>query len=144
MSKVNSVEVKNQVTILRNYCRSPASYVADSALKSGTYLSWDQQMWRQVFRVFLSPFRQLSVLKKVSTAPSGPGPPQYRGFKTTHTPHSVGFHWTSDQPVNLWQYTTQQTDIHAPAGFESAIPAGQRPQTHALDCADTGIGQLSV
>jgi hypothetical protein len=25
-------------------------------------------------------------------------------------------------------------------GFESAIPAGERPQTHALDRAVTGIG----
>ena len=26
-----------------------------------------------------------------------------------------------------------------PAGFEPAIPAGERPQTHALDRAATGI-----
>jgi hypothetical protein len=27
------------------------------------------------------------------------------------------------------------------AGFEPAIPASKRPQTHALDRAATGIGQ---
>jgi hypothetical protein len=27
-----------------------------------------------------------------------------------------------------------------PAGFEPAIPANERPQTHALDRAVTGIG----
>jgi hypothetical protein len=27
-----------------------------------------------------------------------------------------------------------------PPGFEPAIPASERPQTHALDCAATGIG----
>jgi hypothetical protein len=27
-----------------------------------------------------------------------------------------------------------------PAGFETAIPASERPQTQALDRADTGIG----
>jgi len=27
-----------------------------------------------------------------------------------------------------------------PAGFEPAIPASKRPQTHALDRAATGIG----
>jgi hypothetical protein len=27
-----------------------------------------------------------------------------------------------------------------PAGFEPTIPASERPQTHALDCAATGIG----
>ena len=31
-----------------------------------------------------------------------------------------------------------------PAGFESAILAGERQQTHALDRADTGIRQLSI
>jgi uncharacterized membrane protein len=29
-----------------------------------------------------------------------------------------------------------------PAGFEPAIPAGERPQTHALDHATTGIGSV--
>jgi hypothetical protein len=27
-----------------------------------------------------------------------------------------------------------------PAGFEPAIPASERPQTHVLDCAATGMG----
>jgi hypothetical protein len=27
-----------------------------------------------------------------------------------------------------------------PAGFELAVPASERPQTHALDGAATGIG----
>jgi hypothetical protein len=30
------------------------------------------------------------------------------------------------------------------AGFELAIPAGERPQTHALDRVATGIGRNSV
>jgi len=34
---------------------------------------------------------------------------------------------------------SQETDVHAPAGFESKIPASERPQAHALDCAATGI-----
>jgi hypothetical protein len=29
-----------------------------------------------------------------------------------------------------------------PAGFELAIPASERPQTHALDRAATGIGYI--
>jgi hypothetical protein len=28
-----------------------------------------------------------------------------------------------------------------PAGFEPTIPASERPQTHALDRAATGIGE---
>jgi hypothetical protein len=33
----------------------------------------------------------------------------------------------------------RQTSIH-PEGFEPTIPASERPQTHALDRAATGIG----
>jgi hypothetical protein len=31
-----------------------------------------------------------------------------------------------------------------PAGFEPVIPANERPQIHALDRANTGIGALYV
>ena len=31
-----------------------------------------------------------------------------------------------------------------PAGFKPTIPASEPPQTHALDCAATGIGPLTV
>jgi hypothetical protein len=31
-----------------------------------------------------------------------------------------------------------------PAGFEPAIPASERPQTHALDVAATGIGVNAI
>jgi hypothetical protein len=31
-----------------------------------------------------------------------------------------------------------------PAEFETVIPASERPQTHALDCAATGIGSNSI
>jgi hypothetical protein len=35
---------------------------------------------------------------------------------------------------------SQQTNIHALAGFEPTISAGERPQTYALDRAFTGAG----
>jgi len=35
---------------------------------------------------------------------------------------------------------SQQTNIHAPPGFESAISAGEWPLTHALDRVAIGIG----
>jgi hypothetical protein len=62
----------------------------------------------------------------------------------SNSTHSVGFLWTSDQPIaenHIWQITTFTTDRHTCtlAGFEPAIPASQRPQTHALDRAVTGI-----
>jgi hypothetical protein len=50
------------------------------------------------------------------------------------TPHSVGLLWTSDNTQH-----SQETDIHAPVGFELIIPASERPQTHALDRAATWI-----
>jgi hypothetical protein len=31
-----------------------------------------------------------------------------------------------------------------PAGFEPTIPASERPQTHAVDCAANGIGSSSM
>jgi hypothetical protein len=40
----------------------------------------------------------------------------------------------------------QETDFHAPAGFEHAIPTREWTQTHALDRAaiGTGIGKALV
>ena len=64
----------------------------------------------------------------------------------SHTPthhKSVGFLWTSDQlvaetrPDNTKH--SQQTDIHALAGFEPTIPSAKRPQNYALYRATTGI-----
>ena len=60
----------------------------------------------------------------------------------THT-HSVGLLWTSDQLVagtTTWLHTkfTRQTSMLL-AGFELAVPASERPQTHALDRAAIGI-----
>jgi len=55
------------------------------------------------------------------------------------TPQSVGLLWTSDQlyaETSVWQHTTLTRDILALAGFEPAIPASDRPQTHALDGAE--------
>jgi hypothetical protein len=59
------------------------------------------------------------------------------------TPNSVGLLLASDQPdaeTSVWQHTTLATDTHAPAaGFEPAISASWRPQTHALDRAAAEI-----
>jgi hypothetical protein len=35
-------------------------------------------------------------------------------------------------------------DIHAPVGFELAIRASERPQTHTSDRAVTGIGRFML
>ena len=31
----------------------------------------------------------------------------------------------------------------SPAGFETSVPASEQRQTHALDCATTGIGSYA-
>jgi hypothetical protein len=38
---------------------------------------------------------------------------------------------------------SQETRIHAPSGFEPAIPAIEWPQKHALDSATVGIGLMN-
>jgi hypothetical protein len=70
-----------------------------------------------------------------------------RGFTITHldTPQSVGLLWTSDRPDRRRDYLTthnthkRQTSM-PPLGFELTILVSERPQTHALDRAATGIG----
>ena len=61
-----------------------------------------------------------------------------------YTPHSVGLLWTSDQldvETFTLKYTNwQETDSHAPAAFETPIPASKLPQIHSLDGAATGSG----
>jgi len=79
-----------------------------------------------------------------ATVPTGPRPPQSRGFYITHrdAPQSVGLLWSSDQLVaetSTWQHTTltRQTDIHALGGTRThnlsrraAIDPRLRPRGH--------------
>jgi hypothetical protein len=71
-------------------------------------------------------------------------------FTKSHpdTPHSIGLLWESDQLVAvlyLAKHSTlkSQTSMR-PAGFEPAIPAIERPQTHALDHAASGTGLFTI
>jgi len=64
----------------------------------------------------------------------------------THSdaPQSVGLLWKRNRPVQKTSITkhttfTRNKSMH-PAGFESAVPASERLQTHALDSAVTGVG----
>jgi hypothetical protein len=81
-----------------------------------------------------------------ATAPSGRGPPHYRGFTITLRHTTLG-----RTPLDEWSarcrdlyLTTHNTHnrqtFMPPAGFEPTIPANERPQTHYSDCAATGIG----
>ena len=49
---------------------------------------------------------------------------------------------SSQRPLPDNTQHSQQTDIHAPVGFEPTISAGEWPQTYAFDCAATGTGIL--
>jgi len=58
------------------------------------------------------------------------------------TPQTVELLWTSDRTVaetSANKQHSRQTDIHDLRGFETTIPARQRPQTHALDRPATRI-----
>ena len=80
------------------------------------------------------------------TAPAGPGPPHYRGFAITLRHTTLGRspldEWSSRRrDLYLTVHNTQdsqETSIST-AGFEPALPESERPQTHALDRAKTGI-----
>ena len=63
------------------------------------------------------------------------------------TPHSAGLLWTSDQFVaETSTCTTHNTRNRLTSmshvGFEPALPASKRPQTHALDRAAIRVGQI--
>jgi len=49
---------------------------------------------------------------------------------------------SSQRPLPDNTQHSQQTNIHAPVGFEPTISAGERPQTYALDRAATGTGEI--
>jgi hypothetical protein len=65
------------------------------------------------------------------------------------TPHSLRLLWTSDRPeaetsTYKIQNTRKRQTTAPPAGFESTMPASERPQTHALDRAATWIGYTTT
>ena len=64
------------------------------------------------------------------------------------TPHLVGLFWTNDKHDAETSTSTHNTHKRQtsmpPAGFKPTIPASERPQTHALDRAATGISDCCV
>jgi hypothetical protein len=75
-----------------------------------------------------------------------PGPYHYLGFTITLRHTTLGrtpLDGCSARRRDLYLIThnTHKRQISMPPEeFEPAIPAGERPLTHALDCAATGIG----
>ena len=81
-----------------------------------------------------------------ATAPSGPGPPHYRGFTITLRHTTLGRTPLDERSarrrdIYLTTHNTHKKETSMPpAGFEPAIPASERPQNHALDSAATRTG----
>jgi hypothetical protein len=91
-------------------------------------------------------YMDLNTLFHGAKALSGPGPPHYWGFAITLRHTTVGRNlrdeWSARRrDLYLTTHTThkKQTTV-PPAEFEPAIPASERPQTHTLYRAATGIG----
>jgi hypothetical protein len=84
----------------------------------------------------------------VSTAPNVQGPFHYRDFTITlkHTTLSragLGELSSRRRDLYLTTHNTQERDTSTPpAGFKPAIPASERPQTHTLSRAATGIDRF--
>jgi hypothetical protein len=65
--------------------------------------------------------------------------------QTQDTLHSVGLLWTRDRTVAETRHNTHKRQATMPlAGFEPTIPASERPQTHALERAATGIDSDNI
>jgi hypothetical protein len=60
----------------------------------------------------------------------------------SRAPWSVGLLGTNDQPENTQH--SQETDTHAAGGIWTHNPNSEWLQTHALVCADTGIGSSYI
>ena len=82
--------------------------------------------------------------------PSGPRPPHYRRFMIIlrhtilgRTPLDEESARRRDLYLTTHNSHNRQTSM-PPAGFEPTIPTSNRPQTHALDRAATGIGSTNI
>jgi hypothetical protein len=118
-------------------------------VKCGLFLSDFNPNYRSsLCRIFIY-FLYLSQLKAfISPVARHPPPPVGQGFHIieasrshSETTHSVELLWTSDRPVAENSDNTQHSQQISmlPARFEPAISASERPQTHSLDRAATGI-----
>jgi hypothetical protein len=81
-----------------------------------------------------------------ATAPSGSGPPHYRGFTITLKHATLGRspldEWSARRrDVYLTTHNTHKRQTSMPqTGFEPTIPASKRLQTHTLDRGPLGSG----
>ena len=85
-----------------------------------------------------------------TTAPNGPGPSQCPSFTITLRHTMLGRtrlnEWSARRrDLYLTTHNTHNRQTSTPsAGIEPSISASERPQTHALGRAATGIGTNSI
>jgi hypothetical protein len=98
--------------------------------------------------IFLATQNRTNVISSSlgATTPSEPGPLHYRRFTISLRYTTLGRapldQWSARRRYLYLTTHTRQTSV-PPNGFEPAIPASERPQTHALERAATGIGNQS-
>ena len=78
-----------------------------------------------------------------ATAPGGPGPPPSRRNTVGRTLLDELSARRRDLYLAALITHNRQTSMST-VGFKPTISAGDWPQTHALDCAATGIGSLTI
>ena len=125
----------NCIFTLLNYVTSPGIKGCQKKSTHQTYLNDSNHMRNLVNNIFFH----------VSKAPMG-----LDLIVEVSRPHSIRHTTFGRTPLDEWSarrkelyLTTHNTDKRqTSAGFEPAIPASERPQTHALDRTDTGIGWL--
>jgi hypothetical protein len=106
--------------------------------------------WAQVTQHSADRRSVFKIIFNGATASSGPGPPHYWGFTITLTHTTLGriplVEWSARRrDLYLTTHNTHKRQTFMPpVGFEPKIPASERPQTHALDRAATGIGDFKM
>ena len=95
--------------------------------------------------VALCPFRTVQGIEAFilffhgSAAPSGKGPPQFRGLVITLSRTPLDEWSARRRDLYLTTHNTHKRQTSMPtARFEPTIPASQRPHSHELDRAGTG------
>ena len=129
--------------------RTPDSAVTDQRLTA-----WTMTRPNNIYHIKTSiilqfvPHREQVCFLHDATAPNVPGPAHHRGFTFTLR-HTTLIRTTLDgwSARRTYLYLTthnthkRQASMH-PAGFEQpTVPAGERPQTQAIDPRPTGIGE---
>jgi hypothetical protein len=147
--------VQAEIFIFRFQCSGLTFFNKQSVTGHFSYIrsSIIQLRYRLVFGFFFVTYRfyhKCFFFSNGATAPCGPGPPHRQGFTiilrhTTlgRTPLDERSARRRDLYLTTHNTHNRQTSM-PPAGFETAIPASERPQTDAIELSATGIGTYII